>query len=157
MAATRYSILLAVLGVMTFVGASMAFGVGTRFGARRVVLTGRVFYAAAWVVRAMGLVAGLGQVTVFAAQALFGLALGIENANEMALWQSRTPDHLLGRVNGSRRSMNRTMAAVGAVLAGVLIASAGMEATVMVVAVLFGVAARVVVPANVRTAEPDHH
>lgn len=52
---------------------------------------------------------GLGPTLLFIAIGLQGLAAGVENANEMGYWQTLTPDELLGRVNATRRSVNRTM------------------------------------------------
>ena len=54
---------------------------------------------------------------IFTAFVLSGFAGGVENANEMSFRQVVTPDVLLGRVNGTMRSANRTMGAIGA-LAG---------------------------------------
>ena len=54
---------------------------------------------------------------IFTALVLSGFAGGVENANEMSFRQVVTPDVLLGRVNGTMRSANRTMGAIGA-LAG---------------------------------------
>jgi hypothetical protein len=39
-------------------------------------------------------------------------ALGLENANELALPQEVTPDHLQGRVNTTTRSINRVALAL---------------------------------------------
>ena len=57
---------------------------------------------------------------LFVALFLQGLAAGIENSNEMGYWAALTPDELLGRMNATRRSVNRTMAALGALIAGLM-------------------------------------
>ena len=57
-------------------------------------------------------------VVVGAGQLFYGLALGLENANEMGYRQSVTPDHLQGRMNTTMRSVNRAMIVVGAPLGG---------------------------------------
>ncbi|MDV8011665.1 hypothetical protein R4P70_10160 [Rhodococcus sp. IEGM 1241] len=59
----------------------------------------------------------------------------------MGYWQTLTPDELLGRVNAARRSVNRTMAALGAVIAGLLVGAIGERLTLLGVAVVFAVAA----------------
>lgn len=102
----------------------------------------------------LGLVDGVGPWVVFVAQALFGVAAGLENSNEMALWQHATPDRLMGRVNASRRSVNRTLAALGAVIGGVLL-QVGPAVAVGVNAVIFGAAALLVATARVRSARPE--
>ena len=84
---------------------------------------------------------GVGHVLLFAALGLQGLAAGAENANEMGYWQTLTPDELLGRVNAARRSVNRTMAALGAVIAGLLVGAIGERLTLLGVVVVFAIAA----------------
>lgn len=154
MGSARFSLLLATLGVATLAGASCAAWAGRRWGAGRVVLLARGLYAVAWLALVMGVAVGQGLVAVFVAQAVFGVAAGVENSNEMALWQSVTPDRMMGRVNASRRSVNRTVGAVGAVAAGLLIQYASIQFTVALVVVIFAVAALVVAPAAVRTVRP---
>lgn len=155
MGPTGFAVLLATLGVATLVGASLAPALGKRSGAGRVVFGARTLYAVAWLLMMVGLMVGVGRWTIFAAQALLGLAAGAENSNEMALWQSATPDRLMGRVNASRRSVNRTIAAAGAVLAGLLIESVGPTGAVVAVAVVFALAALVVASPRVRDARPE--
>jgi predicted MFS family arabinose efflux permease len=46
--------------------------------------------------------------------------MGAENANKMGYWQAVTPDRLQGRMNATRRSVNRAMIVVGAPVGGVL-------------------------------------
>jgi hypothetical protein len=53
-------------------------------------------------------------------QLLLGLSLGAENANEMGYWQAVTPDALQGRVNATRRSINRAMLVLAAPAGGFL-------------------------------------
>ena len=53
-------------------------------------------------------------------QLILGLAMGIENANEMGFRQAGTPDRLQGRVNATARSINRTALVVFAPLGGLL-------------------------------------
>lgn len=149
-----FALLLATLGAATLLGESLAPSAGRRWGAGRMVLAARVMYAVAWLVLVAGVSVGAGQPAAFVAQAVFGVAAGLESSNEMALWQSATPDRLMGRVNASRRSVNRTVGAAGALVAGVLIQYAGLAVAVALVAVVFALAALVVAPASVRTARP---
>jgi MFS family permease len=84
---------------------------------------------------------GVGDAVLFVALALQGLAAGIENSNEMGYWQALTPDELLGRVNATRRSINRTTAALGALIAGLLVGLIGDRSTLIAVIIAFAVAA----------------
>jgi hypothetical protein len=69
-----------------------------------------------------------------------GLAAGVENSNEMGYWQALTPDELLGRVNATRRSINQTMAALGAVIGGLLAGLVGACPTLIGVTTVFAAA-----------------
>jgi MFS family permease len=69
---------------------------------------------------------------------LLGLTMGTANANEMGYMQSITPDHLQGRSNATRRSINRAMIVVGAPLGGVLADAVGYRPTLYGAAVGFG-------------------
>ena len=66
-------------------------------------------------------------VLLCAGQALYGLGLGLSNANEMAYRQAVTPDHLQARTNTTIRSVNRAMIVVGAPLGGVLATALGYQ------------------------------
>ena len=52
-----------------------------------------------------------------------------------------TPDELLGRVNATRRSVNRTMAALGALLAGFVVGLIGDRRTLVGVIIVLAAAA----------------
>jgi MFS family permease len=65
----------------------------------------------------------------------------MENSNEMGYWQALTPDGLLGRVNATRRSINRTMAALGALIAGLVVGLFGDRPTLISVIIAFAAAA----------------
>lgn len=97
----------------------------------------------------------IGHVLLFAAPGLQGLTAGAENANEMGYWQALTPDELLGRVNGARRSVNRTMAAVGAVIAGLLVSVIGERPTLIGVIIVFAIAAAIMAFSPLRRREAE--
>jgi MFS family permease len=61
-----------------------------------------------------------GWVMLGAGELLLGLSMGAENANEMGYWQAVTPDALQGRMNATRRSINRAMIVIGAPAGGFL-------------------------------------
>jgi MFS family permease len=139
--AYAFGLLLTVFGISSLVGASIAPRVGGRIGSGRVIILARVAYPIGWLVVAIAPPAGVGDALLFVALALQGLAAGVENSNEMGYWQALTPDGLLGRVNATRRSINRTMAALGALIAGLLVGLIGDRPTLIGVITAFAAAA----------------
>ncbi|MFT2752981.1 MFS transporter [Clavibacter sp. Sh2088] len=149
--AAVYGAIVAVGGVAMLVGATAAPRLGARFGAGRTIIAARAAYPIAWAaiaVATVGVDAGASAatvVTLFVAFAVQGVAAGSENANEMSLRQTITPDDLLGRMNGTMRSANRTLAAAGAVGGGALMSTAGTGSALL--AVVLGFTAAVIVAA----------
>ncbi len=141
--AYAFGLLLTVTGVTSLLGASIAHLAGSRIGSGRVVILARVAYPITWLLVALAPATGVGHGLLFAALGLQGLAAGVENSNEMGYWQSLTPDALLGRVNATRRSINRTMTAAGALVAGLSIGLIGDRATLVGVVIVFTVAASI--------------
>lgn len=140
-----YGLLLAVFGITTLIGASIAPWCGARLGAGRVIILARAAYAVVWLLVAVAPHAGTGDALLFVALSLQGLAMGAENSNEMAYWQVLTPDKLLGRVNATRRSANRTMAALGALIAGLVAGLTGDRPAL--IGVIIGLAASALIAA----------
>lgn len=153
--AAAYGLLFTLFGVAMLVGALLAPVAGSRLGSGRVVLLARAAYPLAWLLPAFAGPENLGRILVFVGLAVLGLSAGLENSNEMGLWQTLTPDELLGRVNGARRSINRTLAAVGAVAGGVLIGVAGDRGTLITCVVVFAIAAVMVSGSKVRHSRLD--
>lgn len=139
--ATAFGMLLTVFGVTSLIGASIAPRVGARLGSGRVIILARVTYPIAWLLVAFAAPTVVGGALLFVALALQGLAAGMENSNEMGYWQSLTPDGHLGRVNATRRSINRTMAALGALAAGLFVGWIGDGPTLVGVIIVFVTAA----------------
>ena len=139
--AYTYGLLLTTFGVASLLGTSCAHALGTRIGSGRAVILARTVYPVTWLLVAFATDTGVGHALLFAALGLQGLAAGAENANEMGYWQTLTPDELLGRVNAARRSVNRTMAALGAVTAGLLVGAIGERPTLIGVTIVFAIAA----------------
>lgn len=132
---------LAVGGAGGLAGALSATRLGARFGAGAVVIASIAGNGVAWAVIASG---GHGWVgwTVFACgQFLLGLTMGAANANEMGYLQSITPDHLQGRANATRRSVNRAMIVFGAPAGGLLADTVGYRPVLYAAAAGFGVVA----------------
>jgi MFS family permease len=139
--AFTYGLLLAAFGVASLVGASIAPRIGARLGSGRVIILARVAYPIVWLLVAVAPQTAVGDAFLFVALPLQGLAAGTENSNEMGYWQALTPDELLGRVNANRRSANRTMAALGALVAGLVVGLIGDRPTLIGVIVAFTAAA----------------
>jgi len=138
-----YSLLLTTSGVTGLAGATLAPGIGRRWGAGPTIICTRSAYPVAWLLVALTLATTARTAALFAALAVLGLATGVENANEMGYWQRTTPDDLLGRVNATRRSANRTIAVIGALLGGTALATVGDRSTILGVATVFAVAAAI--------------
>jgi MFS family permease len=139
--AFTFGLLLAVFGIAGLFGASIAPRVGVRLGSGRVVIVARVAYPIVWLLVAIAPATVVGEVVLFVALSLQGIAAGVENSNEMGYWQARTPDELLGRVNATRRAANRTAGALGALLAGLFVGLIGDQATLVGVIIVFALAA----------------
>jgi MFS family permease len=139
--AYAFGMLLTVFGISNLIGASIAPRCGARLGSGRVIILARAAYPIAWLVVAIAPPAGVGITLLFVAMAPQGLAAGVENSNEMGYWQALTPDGLLGRVNATRRSINRTTAALGALIAGLLVGLIGDRPTLIGVITAFAAAA----------------
>ncbi|UKA58213.1 MFS transporter [Arthrobacter sp. FW306-2-2C-D06B] len=129
-------ITLATAGAAGLIGSSFSTRFGMRWGAGRAVIICNGFMSIAWAIIAV-VPAGSSQkwlVILFlaAGQALYGLALGLSNANEMGYRQAVTPDHLQGRMNTTIRSANRAMIVVGAPAGGLLAVSIGYQPTLWI-------------------------
>ena len=136
-----YGLLLAVFGITSLIGASIAPWCGARLGSGRVIILARAAYPIVWLLVAIAPPGAIGDALLFVALSLQGLAAGIENSNEMGYWQKLTPDELLGRVNATRRSANRTMAALGALVAGLVVGLIGDRPTLIGVIIVLATAA----------------
>lgn len=130
--AFQLGLALAAAGGAGLLGSLYSSRLGLRWGAGRVVIACRAAMPVAWAVIALT-PGDAGPWMIVAAlavgQALYGLAMGAENANEMGYWQAATPDALQGRVNATRRSINRGMIVVGAPLGGLLADTIGYRPT----------------------------
>jgi len=133
-----FGLALAVGGAGGLLGALVATRLGARFGAGRIVVASIAGNGIAWAVTATGV---HGWVVFAVGQFLLGLTMGAANPNEMGYLQSITPDHLQGRANATRRSVNRAMIVVGAPLGGALADTVGYRAMLYAAAAGFGVVA----------------
>lgn len=129
--ALLFGILLAASGIASLIGASLAPVAGRRWGTGPAIVGIRAMYPVVWLLVALAPLTPLGILLLFVAMVIQGLAMGLENANEMGYWQAVTPDSLLGRVNATRRSANRTIGALGAVSGGVAVSFVGEKAAIL--------------------------
>lgn len=141
--AFTYGLLLTVFGITSFIGASLAPLLGIWLGSGRVIILARAIYPIGWLLVALAPPTAVGGVLLFIALSLQGLAMGAENSHEQVYWQTLTPDELLGRTNATRRSVNRTMAAAGALMSGLLVGLLGDRIVLVGVIIVFAVAALV--------------
>ncbi len=139
--AYTYGLLLALFGITSLIGASIAPWCGARLGSGRVIILARVAYPVVWLLVTLAPSTPVGDVLLFVALSLQGFTAGIENSNELGYWQALTPDELLGRANATRRSVNRTMAALGALIAGLAVGLIGDRPTLIGAVIAFAAAA----------------
>jgi len=138
------SVTLAAGGVGALGGSLLSARAGLHWGAGRTVIASRAAMPLAWIMIALTPDdAGVWAVvaTLAAGQLLHGFAMGLENANEMGYQQAVTPDALQGRMNGTKRSVNRAMIVVGAPLGGVLADAVGYRPVLWIGAAGFAVVA----------------
>jgi predicted MFS family arabinose efflux permease len=155
---------LSAAGVGALVGASVAVRLGNRWGAGRVIIGARLGTGTAWVLMAASVLllpaapvdgtwgGGYAWAVFTFGQLLLGLCMGSENANEMAYWQTATPDRLQGRTNATRRSANRAVIVAAAPLGGLLGDAAGYGAALVVAGSTLIVVAVVMIASRVRQA-----
>jgi len=155
-----FGITLTAAGVGGFLGALFAPRIGARLGAGRAILLGRALVVLPWLALAvLPLTASTALVilvaVVSAAQFVYGLSMGIEDANDTAYRQAVAPDAIQGRMNSTIRTMNRIVFFFGALLAGALATYLGYAVTFGIAAAIFATAAVVVLVSPLRTARHD--
>lgn len=159
--ALAFGLTLTAGGAGGFLGALFAPRVGARFGAGRAILLGRVLAVVPWLLLAVLPLTPDSGVAVLlpvaaAAQFVYGLAMGLEDANDTGYRQSVAPDAMQGRLNSTIRTVNRVVFFFGALLAGVLATSFGYRTTLGLAAAVFAAAAVVVWISPLRSARLEH-
>ncbi|MGH3696968.1 MAG: MFS transporter [Pseudonocardiaceae bacterium] len=155
LSAFGFGVAMAVGGIGALIGSLAATRLGARFGAGRVVIACRAATAVSWALVALSTPHYLGWILFGAGQLLFGLSLGAENANEMGYWQAVTPDALQGRMNSTRRSINRAMIVLGAPAGGLLGDMIGYRAMLWTAAGGFLIVSATLAASGFRTARID--
>lgn len=155
-----FGLALAFGGVGGFLGALVSPSLGVRLGAGHAILLGRVLVVLPWLGLAVAPLDASDGLRVLVpvlclAQLLYGLSMGIEDANDTGYRQAVAPDAMQGRMNSTIRTVNRVVFLFGALLAGVLTTSLGFRPTLGVAAIIFAVAAMVVAISPLRTARHE--
>jgi MFS family permease len=155
-----FGITLAFGGVGGFLGAILAPRIGAKLGAGRAILLGRTLVIVPWLVLAVmplnasSSLAALISV-ISAAQFLYGLSMGIEDANDTGYRQAIAPDQIQGRMNSTIRTVNRVVFFFGALLTGFLATALGYQLTIGVAAIVFAAAALAVALSPLRNARHE--
>ncbi|MGO4454581.1 MFS transporter [Arthrobacter sp. RAF14] len=153
-------IALAFGGIGGFLGAVLAPSIGARMGAGHAILLGRCLVVLPWALLALIPLGPTSNTAVLVAltataQFLYGLSMGIEDANEMAYRQAAAPDGIQGRMNGTIRTMNRIIFFFGALAAGGLATWLGYTASLGLAAFIFLIAALIIAFSPLRTARHE--
>jgi len=139
-----FGLLVAMSGMASLVGATASPTVGRRLGTGPAIIATRTVHPIAWILVAAAPEIRAGVVLLGAALVLQGLAMGVENANDTGYWQVVTPDRLLGRANATRRSVNRSAGALGAILDGMALTLFDERVTLIGVAAVCAASATIV-------------
>lgn len=155
-----FGVVLTFGGVGGFVGAMSAPRIGARIGAGRAIFLGRLLVVVPWLTLALVPLTASGALivtvaVVSAAQFIYGLSMGIEDANDTSYRQSVAPDEIQGRMNSTIRTVNRAVFFFGALSAGILATYLGYRLTFAVAAAIFAAAAVVVLVSPLRNARHD--
>jgi MFS family permease len=124
--ASTLGLVLTSAGIGAVLGTTFSTRAAQRFGIGRSMAFSRILYCPAGILMVLApsaddgvlltntlLMIGLGQFP-------YGFALGIEGPLEMGFQQSITPVRLQGRMNATKRSINRSMIVIGAPLGGII-------------------------------------
>ncbi|MDQ0707467.1 MFS family permease [Arthrobacter woluwensis] len=160
MPAWALGVALAFGGVGGFLGALLSPSIGARIGAGRAILFGRCLVVVPWAVLALAPLnpAGgpAGPIALLAgAQFLYGLSMGIEDANEISYRQAAAPDGIQGRMNATIRTTNRIVFFCGALAAGGLATWLGYQVSLGLAALVFLIAALIVAFSPLRQARHE--
>lgn len=155
-----FGVTLAFAGIGGFLGALLAPRIGARLGAGRAILLGRALVVVPWLVLAVMPIdasSGLGVLlpVISAAQFVYGLSMGIEDANDIGYRQAVAPDAIQGRMNSTIRTTNRVVFFFGALLTGLLATFLGYHLTIGIAATIFTGAALVVAFSPLRNARHE--
>jgi MFS family permease len=146
-----YGAVLALAGVGGLVGALAAPWFGRTLGEGSAVILGTVLSPVAWLIIVAVPDHGVWPIVLIAiAQTLYGFGMGMQDPNEMGYRQAVTPREMLGRMNATIRSANRSMALIGSLLGGILAGVLGYRETLLLVVAVYVAAVAIIVLSPVR-------
>lgn len=124
---------LAVTPCASFVGAALAPSAARRLGPGPALVAAGATYTIGTALLALADGGVLRVASALAAgQALLGIGLTVFSVNQISLRQALTPDHLLGRVNATRRVLVFGVIPLGALAGGALGESLGLRTTIWI-------------------------
>ncbi|MGO2519088.1 MAG: MFS transporter [Microbacterium sp.] len=155
-----FGVALAFGGVGGFLGAVIAPSIGARIGAGRAILSGRCLIVLPWASLAIVPLSAASSIAllltlVSIAQFLYGLSMGIEDANDIAYRQAVAPGAIQGRMNATIRTTNRVVFFFGALGAGALATWLGYPISLGIAATIFLAAALIVAFSPLRNARHE--
>jgi MFS family permease len=110
----------ALAGVGVVTGTSLSTPIGRRYGVGRPIIVCRWLTPFAFLLIPLAGPDTVGLTVLCLAQFLFGLSVGVDSPIEMGYLQGITPSGLLGRMNATMRSVNRSAIVIGAPVGGLL-------------------------------------
>ena len=123
-----FGVVLGILGAAAFVGTFLAGPAERYFGPGPALILGSFFWGGGGVLLALVSPMMPFMLPLLAlAQVSSGIGRSIASINQLSLRQAITPDHLLGRVNASRRLLVFGIIPFGALLGGILGESLGLR------------------------------
>ena len=145
-------VIFAIGSAAAVVGAALASPVGRWKGPGPALLLGQLAIAGGSLVLALAAGAPAVAVTILlVGHAFFGFGMSLFSVNQIALRQTLTPTHLLGRINATRRVVVFGVAAIGALLGGALGTGIGLRQTLLVGAGVVVLAFVLIVFSRLRT------
>jgi MFS family permease len=151
-----YGAILAFSGLGGLAGAFTAPWFGRLLGEGNVIILGTGISPAAWMLVVIVPNGGIWAIVLIAmAQALYGFGMGMQDPNEMGYRQAVTPHEMLGRMNATIRSANRSMAVVGSLAGGVLAGLLGYRETLLLIVAVFVAALIIIAVSPARGARVD--
>lgn len=120
MDAFQLGVTYALAGVGAVVGTSLSTPIGQRYGVGPSIIACRWITPVAFLLIPLAGPGTPGLMLLCLAQFLFGLSIGVDSPIEMGYLQWITPSGLLGRMNATLRSVNRSAIVVGAPVGGLL-------------------------------------
>lgn len=130
---TLVGLVLGVSGFASIAGAAFASRIGRRIGPGPAVVYGTLLFELGMLARPLAAPpAEVALVVLVVGQLVLGFGAQVYSVNQIGVRQQMTPDHLLGRVNASRRFIVFGIGPIGALIGGLLGEAIGLRPTLWV-------------------------